>query len=136
MVYKIQPDSNDKSFSAKMAELGNFCIVGSSYFVHCSQKLDLLKDFLNCSDITLITSLNYKSVQNDIVQKWCYENICADVTKDFENSDEGQKKLRIIMAYLDAIEEKRRKEENNIVETENNDSSNPTSSTASNTFRS
>lgn len=69
MVYKIQPDSNSKSFNAKMAELGNFCIIGSSYFVHCSKELDLLKDFLDCSDITLITSLNYKSVQNDIVQK-------------------------------------------------------------------
>lgn len=114
MIYKISFNSDNRPeyrvLMDTMARVGDYCYSSRDFFLDTDKTFEELFSLFNGGLIEEIGPSYDLSACSELVKKWCHEKMALKALKEFEQSEEGQSRMREIMAYLDAIEEKRRKE--------------------------
>lgn len=108
MIYKINFLNSSISYDKFLKCLNNstnYCYSSGYFYVNYDKDI---KNILK-SDIEFSIIKNTKDVSDcsDLVKKWCEKILYEEAILNFEQSDEGQKRMSIIMKYLDEIEKKR-----------------------------
>lgn len=112
MIYRISFTGEAPDYRVlmdTMARIGDYCYSGKSFFLDTDKTYKELKGIFD-GFIEPIGPSYDLSTCSELVRKWCLTKMELKALKEFEESDEGQSRMKEIMAYLDAIEEKRRKE--------------------------
>ena len=114
MIYKISfKDDNRPDYRVlmdTMARVGDYCYSAKDFFLDTDKTFEEMRSLFNGGLIEEIGPSYNLSTCSELVRDWCNEKFAMKALREFEQSDEGQSRMREILAYLDAIEEKRRKE--------------------------
>ena len=83
--------------------IGNYCFSRNLFYIETEIKPEsILSDFDTINSADIIHSVD--KFDSDLVKQWCISKLGEEATKSFENSDNGQEKMKYVMAYLDAVE--------------------------------
>ena len=108
MIFKILI-KNEKEYSDLLNILNNkydFCFSGKFFYINC----DKLENELKKYKAEELVNLNTISECSDFVKNWCKSIFIKQELKDFENSEQGQKRMKEIIDILDNYGKKQRKE--------------------------
>ena len=104
MVYKITIDTDCfDSVLVALKDLGDFVLKQNQVFLYTDKEIPD-RDYFQ--EIIKLNSDNYKMYTNfsDTVKTWCLEKLSKDEVRAFEESDECQKKLKLLNKYIDELE--------------------------------
>lgn len=109
MIYKIpfkdvQPL---QEIMQKIGDIGEFIYSDKVIFLHTDYDIPSIMKFIGTADgtcVEIINSNNYSQESSSFVSDWCFNKLLKDKVKDFEESEEGQKKIKQLMDYLDTLE--------------------------------
>lgn len=87
-----------------------FCFSGGIFYILLDVKDESLNEYIEIIDT--VNASNYKNITNSLAKDWCESKLEQESLLYFENSEEGQHRLKMIMKYLDAIEKRKEEEVN------------------------
>lgn len=115
MIYKIEIKKklNFSDIMKSLSNIGDYCSSGKMFFVNTDKQIPEVKKIIGDSDIDIseIKPTYDLSACSDLVKEWCKSRFEKEALYNFEHSEDGQKRMKEIMLYLTAVEEKRRREE-------------------------
>lgn len=104
LVYKITIDTDCfDSVLVALKDLGDFVLKQNQVFLYTDKEIPD-RDYFQ--EVIKLNSDNYKMYTNfsDTVKTWCLEKLSKDEVLAFEESDECQKKLKLLNKYIDELE--------------------------------
>lgn len=104
MVLRVKVENlNLSEMFDKISCLGDFIICDKTIYIDTTSKTKTKKVFGN-SEITEITSQNYKNNSSPMVEYWCRSKLIEQELAEYEKTDECQNRLKQISDYLDSLE--------------------------------
>ena len=106
MLYKISTDIDTLNEAIEeFQKVGSFCLSRNIAYLYTDidiKKVKYVKGF------KILTFNNYKSYANNSksIEKWCYEKLCEEELKQYEQSEDCQNKLKELNKYMDVLESK------------------------------
>ena len=88
----------------KITRIGNYCYSDRSFFVFTD--IDMEDVQKKVCDFGIVEKVKYPkdtSQCSELVRNWCNKQVYEETIHNFENSAEGQKKMRQIIDYLNKI---------------------------------
>lgn len=106
MLYKISTDINTLNEAIEeFQKVGSFCLSRNIAYLYTDVDI---KEVKYVKGFKILTFNNYKSYSNNSksIEKWCYEKLCEEELKQYEQSEDCQNKLRELNQYMDVLESK------------------------------
>lgn len=104
MILEIEFNSGVSKYMETLSSLGNFIMVGRCIYLETNKDISIISQSLPISKCQTITTSNYESIPNIFAKSWCSKILGKELLITLEQSEEVQKKLRIINEELDVLE--------------------------------
>lgn len=104
MVYKIKIDIDYlDSALISLKDLGDFVLKQDCVFLSTDKDIP---DRIFFKEVLEVTPDNYKIYTgfSDTTKTWCLDKLKQKELEDYENSDECQKRLKLLNEYMDKLE--------------------------------
>lgn len=121
MIYELIQKSEIDFIKAiqSLMDSGKFCFNQNVFYLYLEKEdkklLTTLSEYFEINN--KIGYTNYCSITNTMCQLWCKEKLEMELLKNFEKSEEGQKRLKMASEYIEKIIKD--KEVDNIASKEN-----------------
>lgn len=114
MIYRVRIEKDNISLGDmldKAAQVGNLCYSNGDMFIESEKPhMEMAIMFNGCAVDEIRQYFDIEAC-SELVKNWCNSVWESDALKHFENSEEGQTRMRYVMTALDQLEEKRRGED-------------------------
>ena len=103
MIFCIKVE-NEKDYNSILLKLNSnydFCFSGKNFYINYNGEKPLR---LNKVQITEIKDINDLSECSDFVKNWCKNILINQQLKDFENSKDGQERIKQIIEMLEVYD--------------------------------
>lgn len=116
MIYRVQIKSSDIPYISiikKLNSLGEYCFSDKSFYINTAKSTKELSKIFKTSTIVKIKTISDLSECSELVKNWCKKIMEKQAIEQYETSEAGQARMKIIMEYLNEIEKKRKEDEEN-----------------------